>query len=97
MVWILLCLAVIAAMYYVSDFMFVSVRVYDVKKTEDPSEYFCKFFWRGREREGYFFWDEGSVPKDDFFNVIGVDCYEGLWCLEHCSDNQKEMKDGEDC
>lgn len=78
--WILLIVALIAAGFHFVDRFLIIVRLYEIKMIEE-GEYYCQFFWRGKVREGYFFY-EGELPDILIARVIGIDFRDALWQVE---------------
>ena len=62
------------------DRFLIIVRLYEIKVIEE-GEYYCQFFWRGKVREGYFFY-EGELPDILIAKVIGIDFRDALWQVE---------------
>ncbi len=73
-------IALIAAGFHLLDRFLIVVRLYEIEKVGE-NEYRCLFFWRGKLREGYFYY-EGILPDVLIGRVIGVDCWAELWEIE---------------
>lgn len=78
--WILLIIALIAAGFHFLDRFLITVRLHEVEKVGED-EYYCQFFWRGKLREGYFFY-EGELPDFVVAKVVGIDFRDVLWRVE---------------
>ncbi|MBE6452145.1 MAG: hypothetical protein E7012_01475 [Alphaproteobacteria bacterium] len=66
------------------DIFLKTVRAYDIQKAETPNEYLCKFYWRGKERNGLFVSEVFDIKNDKF--VIGIVtclfCEERRWAID---------------